>query len=140
MRPIERLSVFGLELPAEAARTLMAGIPTHCEPTALSKLMISATSPGWRMRAEDVCTSLTSLMLNMCERADIADVEYESLADRCPPLQRVEFPGSYYWAVFPRCTIAALGHLRIGTHALALGEHRPPIRRQHGRRAFPLPL
>ena len=60
VRPIERLSVFGLELLAEAARALIADIPTHCELTALSKLMISATSPGWRMRAEDVCTGLTS--------------------------------------------------------------------------------
>ncbi|KAI4517991.1 hypothetical protein K525DRAFT_209643 [Schizophyllum commune Loenen D] len=114
VRPIERLSVFGLELPAEAARALIADIPTHCEPTALSKLMISATSPGWRLRAEDVaplakCTGLTSLVLNVSDGADIADVEYETLARSWPLLQRVEFPGSYDRAVAPRCTMAALG-------------------------------
>ncbi|KAL1690205.1 hypothetical protein GGG16DRAFT_114254 [Schizophyllum commune] len=94
VRPIERLSVFGLELLAEAARALIADIPTHRGPTALSKLMISATSPEWRMHAED---------------ADIADVEYETLARSWPLLQRVEFPGSYDRAVAPRCTMAALG-------------------------------
>ncbi|KAL1699148.1 hypothetical protein EV121DRAFT_284298 [Schizophyllum commune] len=114
VRQIKRLSVLDLELPADAARALIAGIPTHCEPIALNKRMISATSMGWRMRAEDVaslamCMGLTSLVLNMSDVADIADVEYETPARSWPLLQRVEFPGSYDRAVAPRCTMAALG-------------------------------
>lgn len=114
VRPIERLSIFGLELAADAARALIADIPTHCEPTALRKLMISATSPGWKLRAEDVapltaCTQLNALVLNVSDGADLADAEYQSLARCWPLLERVEFPGVYDRALVPRCTAAALG-------------------------------
>ncbi|KAL1703651.1 hypothetical protein EV121DRAFT_292165 [Schizophyllum commune] len=84
LHPIGRLSVLGLELPTQAARALIADIPTHREPTALSKLMISVTSPEWRMHAEDVaplakCTGLTSLVLY------VFDVEYETFASSWSP-------------------------------------------------------
>ncbi|KAL1690201.1 hypothetical protein GGG16DRAFT_114250 [Schizophyllum commune] len=87
VRPFERLSVFGLELPADAARAL-----TTDDVAPLAK-----------------CTGLTSLVLNVSDGANIADVEYEMLARSWPLLQRVEFPGSYDRAVAPWCTMAALG-------------------------------